>query len=473
MTQALWQLGAAALSRAYSCGDLSPCEVLTSVLSRIDAVNPQLNALIAANTDDATAAARLSEARWRRDEPLSPLDGVPLSIKDSIPMRGLPCTWGSALYRDWVPSRDELPVVRVRAAGMLLLGKTNVPEFTVQGTTHNLVFGTTRNPWNTSLTPGGSSGGAVAAVASGMGPLALATDGGGSIRRPAGHTGLVGMKPGLGRVARSDGLPAILLDFEVIGPIGRSVEDVVALLDIIAHPHPNDPRSSRQADQPFVPPARVPRQRILHVRTIGGAPVASEIDNAVGAVAARLAALGHEVETRESFDLPCVLNDAVWPVLSQSGVAWLLRRHVGWQGRIGAPLQAMAEAGAALTAADLLQALTDVAELQKDLQALMSGHDIVLTPTAAAMPWPAAETHPTTIAGQPVGRRGHAVFTAFVNAAGLPAIALPALTETQHTGALPIGFQLIGRQGGDELLCALAAEYEAAHPWAGRWPELG
>ena len=467
LKQPLWQLGAAALSRAYARGDCSPCEVLASVLSRSDAVNPRLNALIASNADEATAAARLSEARWQRGEPLSPLDGVPISIKDSIPVRGLPCTWGSLLYRDWVPERDELPVARVRSAGMLLLGKTNVPEFTVQGTTHNLLFGTTRNPWDTALTPGGSSGGAVAAVASGMGPLALATDGGGSIRRPAGHAGLVGMKPTLGRVARTDGLPAILLDFEVIGPIGRNVEDVVALLDIIARPHPGDPRSNRHADLPFVLPTQVPRQRILHVRTIGGSPVAPEIDIAVGTVAARLAALGHEVETLASFDLPCVLNDAVWPVLSQSGVAWLLRRHPGWQGRIGATLQAMAEAGAALDAADLLQALTDVAELQRNLQALMTRHDIVLTPTAAAMPWPAADSHPTAIAGQPVGPRGHAVFTAFVNAAGLPAIALPAPVD-----GLPIGFQLIGKQGDDELLCAMAAQYEAAHPWTDRWPAL-
>ena len=467
MTQHPWQLGAAALSRAYSRGDLSPREALASVLSRIADANPQLNALIASNANDAAEAARRSEARWRRGEPLSPLDGVPISIKDSIPMRGLPCTWGSLLYRDSIPTRDELPVARVRAAGMLLLGKTNVPEFTVQGSTHNRLFGTTRNPWNPALTPGGSSGGAVAAVASGMGPVALATDGGGSIRRPAGHTGLVGMKPGFGRVPRSDGLPAILLDFEVIGPIGRRVEDVVAVLDIVARPHPSDPRSSRHADQPFTPPAQAPRQRILHVRTIGGAPVAPEIDSAVGTVAARLAALGHEVETLDSFDLPCVLNDAVWPVLSQSGVAWLLRRHPGWQGRIGAPLQAMAEAGMALGATDLLQALTDVAELQKNLQTLMTRHDIILTPTAAAMPWPAAETHPETIAGHPVGPRGHAVFTAFANAAGLPAIALPAPAD-----GLPIGFQLIGKQGDDELLCTMAAQYEAAHPWNDRWPTL-
>ena len=441
-------------------------------MQRIAVTNPRLNALVAMNTEDANAAARASAARWQRGEPLSPLDGVPISVKDSIPMRGLPCTWGSRLYRDWIPERDELPVARLRNAGLLLIGKTNAPEFTVQGSTQNLLFGTTRNPWDPTLTPGGSSGGAVSAVAAGMGPLALATDGGGSIRRPAGYTGLVGMKPSVGRVARFDGLPAILLDFEVVGPIARCVEDVVALLAIIGRPHVGDPRSARYVDRPFELPAPTTdlpaRQRILHVRAIAGAPVDPDIDAAVAQVAAHFAALGHRVETLNSFDLPRVLNESVWTVLSQSGVAWLLRGHPDWPGRIGEPLQAMAAAGIKLSAVDLMQALADVAELRQGLQTLMERYDAILTPTAAAMPWRAEDTHPTSIAGQPVGPRGHAVFTAFVNAAGLPAIALPAPTD--H---LPIGFQLIGREGADELLCSLAAEYEAAYPWRDRRPSLG
>ena len=165
---------------------------------------------------------------------------MPLTVKDNIHVGGLRATWGSRLFADHVAAEDELAVARVRGQGAVIIGKTNCPEFTLQGYTDNLLFGPTRNPWNSRLTPGGSSGGAVAAVASGLAPLALATDGGGSIRRPASHTGLVGLKPSIGRVARVGGFPAILHDMEVIGPIARTTADAALLLSAIAGPDPRD-----------------------------------------------------------------------------------------------------------------------------------------------------------------------------------------------------------------------------------------
>src|SRR4029079_1523772 len=156
-----------------------------ATLARIEDVNPHLNAIVTLDLAGARAAADASTRRWRNGEPLGPLDGVPVTIKDSIWVRGLRTTWGSSLYADFIPDSDEAPVARLREAGAVILGKTNVPQFTLQGYTDNCLFGPTRNPWDLALTPGGSSGGAVAAVASGMGPLALGTDGGGSIRRPS------------------------------------------------------------------------------------------------------------------------------------------------------------------------------------------------------------------------------------------------------------------------------------------------
>src|SRR5581483_10082619 len=203
-------------------------------------------------------------------------------------------TWGSRLYADFVPTVDELPVARARAAGMVVIGKTNVPEFTLHGYTENALFGVTRNPWNLGLTPGGSSGGAVAAVAAGMAPLALATDGGGSIRRPASHTGLVGFKPSRGRVARADGLPQILLDYEVAGVIARTTGDATLMLETIAVPHPRDSASPSRDATAWRLPERKPR-RILYVPRFGEAPVDAEIAQSVAGASHVFAELGHSM----------------------------------------------------------------------------------------------------------------------------------------------------------------------------------
>ena len=248
----LWELSAAELAAGYAGAKFSPREALESILGRIEAVNPRLNAIVTRDSEGAHAAADASTARWRAGAPLGAFDGVPLTVKDNIPVRGLRATWGSRIYADFVPEKDELPVRKLRDGGAVILGKTNCSEFTLQGYTDNLVFGVTRNPWDLALTPGGSSGGAVAAVAAGLGPVAVGTDGGGSIRRPAAHTGLVGFKPSRDAVARSDGFPVILLDCEVIGPITRTVADARALFHVLAGTEPR-------------PSSEPPQRRILYV----------------------------------------------------------------------------------------------------------------------------------------------------------------------------------------------------------------
>ena len=427
-------------------------------------LNPRLNAIVALDEAGARAAARASEARWRAGTPLSALDGVALTVKDNITVAGLPCAWGSPLFRDYVPERDELPVARARAAGMVVLGKTNVPEFTLQGYTDNTVYGVTRNPWNTALTPGGSSGGAVAAVAGGLGPLALGTDGGGSIRRPASHAGLVGLKPSIGRVPRCDGLPAILLDLEQIGPIARTSADLAAFLALLAPPDARDPAS--RAMPAFAVPPRAPRQRILFVPRLGANPVDPEIATSVAIAAAQLAPLGHHVEEGAA---PFTLEElgALFGPIGQAGLAWLLAERGG---EPQAPmLREMAAAGRALTPQAVFGAVDGIAAFRRRMAVFFTAWDLILTPAAAALPWPADQVAPPMIDGQPVGPRGHAVFTNFANLAGLPGIALPC--EPAESG-LPIGFQLVGPSGADGMLCALAAEWEAARPWADRWPEL-
>lgn len=458
----LWKLSASDLRSRFARRDISPVEVLRACRERLDVVNGDLNAVVATDFEAAERVARASEARWRRGEPLSSLDGVPLTVKDSIPVAGFPATWGSGIYADWRPDRDETPVLRLREAGAVIFGKTNVPEFTVQGYTSNPLFGPTRNPWNTALTPGGSSGGAVSAVAAGIGPVALGTDGGGSIRRPASHAGLVGLKPTTGRVPRRDGFPRMLLDLEVIGPLTRTVADLAAVMRTISI---RDPREAPRGARPFAEPNGAESLRILYVPTFASAPVDPEIAASVQEAAERLSRLGHDVEERRDFTVADRINE-VWPLVGQVGIAWLMERFPGRLGELGPDIRAVAEAGAALPATRYFDVLHTAHTVRDELAAFFTSFDLVLTPSAAALPWPADVTHPATIAGVPVGPRGSAIFTGFVNAAGCPAISIPCRPSS---AGLPIGFQLIGPWGSDEMLVGLASAYEAAHPWSMLW----
>ncbi len=460
-----WQRSAVELGRAYRRGEVSPLQVLADCLARIDAVNPRLNAFVALRREAALAEAERSTTRFAAGAPLSALDGIPLAVKDNIPSADLPTTWGSPAGREHRPAQDELVLARARAAGAIVVGKTNVPEFTLEGYTANPLFGVTRNPWAPELTPGGSSGGAVAAVAAGMVPLALGTDGGGSTRRPASHTGLVGLKPSIGAIARTHALPPLLLDFEVIGPIARHAADVRLLFEALRGPHPADRRSlAAQAARTPLPP----RLRVLYVPTLEGAPVDAQIAASCRAFADGLGARGHTVDVGE---LPLDLGFMTggWPLIGQVGLAWLFAHHPPWRNGASAKYLDMAEAGRRVAAAELWQVLETVERLRREVAQLFSRVDLIVTPAAAALPWPAAEAYPPEIAGQPVGPRGHAIFTAWVNAAGLPAIAVPCAPSAE---GLPIGVQLIGPYGSDDGLLELAAAIEASGGQGWRWPPL-
>ncbi len=460
----LWRLDAAALVAGYRTGAFTPAQATQACLDRIEQVQPRINAFVHVDAAGACTAALASQARWAAGQPLGPLDGVPLTLKDNLHAAGLPTSWGSLLLQDFVPDADEAPVARVRAAGAVILGKTNLPEFAMQGYTGNRRWGTTTNPWNTALTPGGSSGGAVAAVASGCGPLALATDGGGSIRRPASHTHLVGFKPSSGCVPRSGGLPELFLDHEVLGPIARTVGDIVATMQVLAPGF---------GSLPAVPA----RARILFVPRFGDAPVDPDIARLTREAADRLASLGHGVQEAEAFDVADAVN-AAWPTLSATGLAWMMGQawrfrefgltpnaspdtHLCTEG-----IQATLAAGRAAPAADMFTLLTAVHAARVRLARIWAQHDFILTPAAAALPWPAQDIYPPLIDGRMAGPRGHAVFTGLANAAGLPAITLPC----GFAQGLPVGLQLMASRGQDAALLALALQFEAAFPWAGHWP---
>jgi aspartyl-tRNA(Asn)/glutamyl-tRNA(Gln) amidotransferase subunit A len=461
----LWRLSAAELQRRYRDGSLTPLAVAQACLARLEAVDPRINAFVARRDPAFMEEAEASTGRYARGAPLSPIDGIPLSVKDSLYTRDLPTTWGCPALRSHATGQDELSVGRARAAGALVIGKTNVPEFALEGYTANPIFGVTRNPWNLALTPGGSSGGAVASVAAGITPLAIGQDGGGSIRRPASHTGLVGLKPSLSAVPREHVLPSLLLDFEVIGPLARTVVDAQMLFEVMRGPAAVD-RSSLSAA--YASDAASHPLRILYVERFGAAPLDPQIAASVAQAVQRLAALGHRV-TSGALPLDLDFYTEAWPQIGQIGLAQLFERQPAWAAQASPKYLEMAQKGRQLPAARLWQILEQVKQLRRDSTALFDDIDVIVLPSAAALPWQAQEAYPTHIDGQEVGPRGHAVYTGWVNAAGLPALALPCAPSRE---GLPIGMQLVGRYGTDDILLDLGAAHEAAHPWADRWPAL-
>jgi aspartyl-tRNA(Asn)/glutamyl-tRNA(Gln) amidotransferase subunit A len=282
----------------------------------------------------------------------------------------------------------------------------------------------------------------------------LATDGGGSIRRPASYTGLAGFKPSVGRVPRGDGFPEMTADCEVIGPIARDVTGLRMLFDAIADP----PSGAITPD----------RLRILFVPAMGDAPVEPAIVARAHVAAAQLATLGHVVTEGElPFDITPSL--VAWSALGGVGLAQLAAAHANFFAEAAPDFCDQARAGAAIGGEDHAHLIHTLQALRQDAARAFAGIDVIMTPSVAAQPWPLGEFYPSRIAGQDVGPRGHAIFTGWVNAAGLPAIALPA--EPDENG-MPVGFQLVGGLGSDDMLLALAAAYEAAHPWADRWPAI-
>ncbi|MGN1056177.1 MAG: amidase [Comamonas sp.] len=468
-TQAWWKYSAQELRTAYLEGRATPVQVLESCLARMAQVQPQLNAFVYVRSEAVLAEAVRSTERYAQGASLGPLDGIPVSIKDNLLTADMPTVWGSPGLRDHPPQGEESVVQRLRAQGALIVGKTNVPEFTLEGYTDNPVFGVSRNPWDVRLTPGGSSGGAAASVAAGCTPLALGTDGGGSIRRPAAHCGLVGLKPSIGTLARVQCLPSLLLDFEVVGLLARSVEDVQLALDALAGPEAADAASlAAYAARACQVETKQPL-KVLYVADLDGAPVDPEIAQACGA-AVQLLADQAVIELQHSA-LPLNLStlNSGWSRVGQMGLAHLFAQHPEWAQQASAKYRDMAAQGQACSAADLWSVLEAVAQLRRDCVALFTAWDVIAMPATAAQPWPAEQAYPTEIAGVPVGPRGHAVFTGWVNAAGLPAVSVPVQPDAQ---GLPIGLQLIGPLGSESRLLRLAQQLQQAQGGPMRQPPV-
>lgn len=465
MHHELHQLTVRGLGQRLRARELTAMQVVEHFLGRIEELQPRLNAFTHVDVAGAMASARDSDARLARGEPRSWLEGIPVSIKDNIFVKDMPFVFGSPLFRDRIADHDELPVELLRAAGAVIMGKTNLPEFASRGSTYNPVYGVTSNPWNTELTTGGSSGGSVASVAAGMVPLSLGTDGGGSIRRPAGYTGVVGLKPTLSRIPRAEGFVSVLYDCEVVGPIGRTADDVRLMMAALARPHRRDQRSRGFA--PMREQAATPGAlKVLYVPQYDDNPVDPDIANSCRAAAEQLRQLGHRVtEAALPFDIRPVSDN--WAKIGNVCMSLMALQYPRFKDLVTSDFRDRAITGDGISGGEYQGVIELLYQLRSAVGEAYATYDVIMTPTSAADPWPKNDPFPPVIAGRKVGPRGHAVFTNWVNASSHPAIALPAPATAS---GMPVGFQLVADFGADELLLDLAAQYEASAGWAHRWP---
>ena len=445
---------------------LSPVELTTALLARIEALDPRVNAFCLVTADLARAAAREAEIAVMKREPLGALHGVPVSLKDVLYTRGVRTTGGSRLFADLVPEEDTVAVGRLKAAGAVILGKTNTSEFGHKALTDNPLFGVTRNPWDLTRTPGGSSGGAAAAVASGLGPVALGTDGGGSVRIPAGFCGLVGVKPSFGRVPQTPGFPG-WDHIGTTGPLARTVRDAAAVLDVIAGGDdrdrtslPREPGSYLQACDQDV--------RGLHVAwtpDLGYAAVDERVLEICGNAAAEFEGLGCHVEVvNPGWESP---EEAFATIVAAQFYAAWADALPAREADLDASLVRLIRRGGAVTAREYLTAMTKVGAYWQEVHIFLARFDLLLTPTAAVPPFPLGTGVPREIAGQEVSRLGWMPFTYPFNLTGQPAASVPAgWTED----GVPVGLQIVGRRHADRTVLAAAAAFEAACPWRDRRP---
>jgi aspartyl-tRNA(Asn)/glutamyl-tRNA(Gln) amidotransferase subunit A len=458
-------LTATELARRIVARELSPVEVVDAVLARAERLDPTLNLFALPMFDQARDAARAAERTVTEGAPLGPLHGVPITVKDNIAIAGLRLANGSACFMDVVPAQDAAVVARIKAAGAIIIGKTNLPEFAHKVLTDSPAFGTTRSPWSLDHTPGGSSGGASAALAAGVAPLALGTDGGGSIRCPSSCAGLVGLKATLGRIPFE--APDGFANYSFVGPMARRAEDAAVLLSVMAGPLAADPYSLAvpplSADVTTADGAAA-GLRIGWVEHFGRYRTEPEVADLTGAAVHALARQGAHVE--ELHD-PCFddVFDTYTVIASSAHTARFGGLVERWRDRMTPSILDSIAKGSRWSAAEWMRAHDRRTGLFRAVQALFERFDVIATPTMIAPPKPLN-------AGGSIATEMYAEWAAPLypfNLSAHPALSVPA----GFTAAgLPVGLQLVGPWFGEEGLLRLAALLETVKPWHERHPPL-
>jgi len=459
----LADLSAADLAGLIRQKQVSPVEVMEAVLARIERVNPRLNAYCVVTADAARTEARAAEATVLRGAGSGPLCGVPFSVKDLVITRGVRTAFGSRIYEQHVPEEDAPVVERLKAAGAIMVGKTTTPEFGWKGTTDSPLTGTSRNPWDLTKTPGGSSGGAAAAVAAGLAPLAVGTDGGGSIRIPGSFCGVFGLKPTYGLVPVYPAPATGTLSH--VGPMTRTVRDAALMLQAMAGPDERDPLSFPATGSDFASGLAMGIRglRVAWSPTFGYAHVAPEVRALTAAAARRFQDLGcHVEEVERVFGDP----DPIWAPLFYAGIAARLRDFLPeWRDRMDPGLLEVVEEGCRLGAMELSHANSARAAFYQEARRFFERFDLLLSPTLAVPPFAAGMERPADYPGG--SRLSWVAFTYPFNLTGQPAATVPCGFTA---GGLPVGLQIVGRRLQDALVLRASAAFETAAPWSGRRP---
>jgi len=455
----LCRLSASELTAGYAAGEFTPVEVAHSVLARIEEIQPAFNAFTVVTADMALAQAADSAARWQRGIPLSEIDGVPVTLKDIVMVKGFPLKAGSLSTSDAPMTVDAPSVARLRAAGGVFVGLTTTPEFGWKALTDGPFSGITRNPWDARLTSGGSSGGAAVAAATGAGVLHLGTDGGGSIRIPSAFCGIVGLKPTFGRVPANP--PSPFGTVAHVGPMARSVDDAAAMLVAFSGRDLSDWNQGAGALPPVAP---LPDAGIEGLRVgYWTEPPCGSVDPRIAAMVdkavADLAAMGARVEP---VSLPADDLYEVFTTHWYTGAANRLRMVAeGDRGAVDPGFLEIAAAGAAIAAPDLVAAQVRRAAFGAAMDQLLARFDVLVSPATAVLPFTAGEEVPP---GSGLDRWIRwAGFSFPINLTQQPAVTLPCGLTAD---GLPVGLQFIGARGADAAVLAIAREYERSHPVA-------
>ena len=464
-------MSACEMAEKIKTQELTSQEITELIIERIEKINPVINAYCIPTFDLARDTAKKADEAIKKGEKRGLLHGVPISIKDEMIIKGIRTTFGSKIYENFIPSEDDTCVKRLKDAGCVILGKTNMPEFGHHGFTRNLIFGETVNPWNLEKTPGGSSGGAAAAVASGLGPLALGADAGGSIRSPSSFCGLFGIKSSIGRVPvypTTGVLSEILLD--QYGPIVRYVKDAALMLDVIKGVH--------HADR-----FTLPNQNLSYFENLENKPKKLKIgyslnlgfvkalepivEEKVLTAVKKFEELGYSVEEAK---IKLKRPEYVFNIIFSSWFAYDLKTHFKkWKDQMSPTLVKFIEAGSTYSILDYLKAIDLRKKMYGEICRFFNDYDLLITPTMAVLPFDKGTDGPTVINGKGVPPTGFTAFTFPFNLTGHPAASIPCGWSSDN---LPVGMQIIGNRFNELLILQASSAFEEIAPWQDKRPKF-